>query len=164
MFPNNFGKQLVDALLHVLITIGRVFVLPLSLWIKSTSKLVAQKQEAALDMNKIDSPWPFFSWVKRWIIDFFFDALAFVSYPLGVIAAFITFFSELTFYNEFTDKREWYFGFAIGCFFGCIASAYFAPLFISYLHDCTVMLLLPIKKIIDWFKKPAQYLELKNKE
>ena len=164
MFPNNFGKQLVDALLHVLITIGRVFVLPLSLWIKSTSKLVAQKQEEALDMNKIDSPWPFFSWVKRWIIDFFFDALAFVSYPLGVIAAFITFFSELTFYNEFTDKREWYFGFALACFLGSIVGTYFAPLFISYLHDCTVMLLLPIKKIIDWFKKPAQYLELKNKE
>lgn len=164
MFPNNFAKQLVDALLHVLITIGRVFVLPLSLWIKSTSKLVAQKQEAALDMNKIDSPWPFFSWVKRWIIDFFFDALAFVSYPLGVVWAFIAFFSSLTVYNEATDTREWYFGLAIGAFIISIVSTYFTPLFISYLHDCTVMLLLPIKKLIDWFKKPAQYLELKNKE
>ncbi len=156
MFPNNFAKQLVDALLHVLITIGRVFVLPLSLWIKSTSKLVAQKQEAALDMNKIDSPWPFFSWVKRWIIDFFFDALAFVSYPLGVIIALITFISTLIYAEEF--------GLATGSFIISIVSTYFAPLFISYLHDCTVMLLLPIKKIIDWFKKPAQYLELKNKE
>ena len=164
MFPNNFAKQLVDALLHVLITIGRVFALPLSLWIKSTSKLVAQKQEAALDMNKIDSPWPFFSWVKRWIIDFFFDALAFISYPLGVITAFIAFFSELTFYNEFTDKREWYFGLATVSFIISIVSTYFTPLFISYLHDCTVLALLPIKKLIDWFKKPAQYLELKNKE
>lgn len=44
------------------------------------------------------------------------------------------------------------------------ASTYFTPLFISYLHDCTVLALLPIKKLIDWFKKPAQYLELKNKE
>ena len=156
MFPNNFAKQLVDALLHVLITIGRVFVLPLSLWIKSTSKLVAQKQEAALDMNKIDSPWPFFSWVKRWIIDFFFDALAFVSYPLGVISAFITFISTLIYAEEF--------GLATGSFIISIVSTYFAPLFISYLHDCTVMALLPIKKLIDWFKKPAQYLELKNKE
>ena len=156
MFPNNFGKQLVDALLHVLITIGRVFVLPLSLWIKSTSKLVAQKQEAALDMNKIDSPWPFFSWVKRWIIDFFFDALAFVSYPLGVITAFITFIITLIYAEDFD--------LATGSFIISIVSTYFAPLFISYLHDCTVMLLLPIKKIIDWFKKPAQYLELKNKE
>lgn len=156
MFPNNFAKQLVDALLHVLITIGRVFVLPLSLWIKSTSKLVAQKQEAALDMNKIDSPWPFFSWVKRWIIDFFFDALAFVSYPLGVIIALITFISTLIYAEEF--------GLATGSFIISIVSTYFAPLFISYLHDCTVMALLPIKKIIDWFKKPAQYLELKNKE
>lgn len=156
MFPNNFAKQLVDALLHVLITIGRVFALPLSLWIKSTSKLVAQKQEAALDMNKIDSPWPFFSWVKRWIIDFFFDALAFVSYPLGVIIALITFISTLIYAEEF--------GLATGSFIISIVSTYFAPLFISYLHDCTVMALLPIKKLIDWFKKPAQYLELKNKE
>lgn len=164
MFPNNFAKQLVDALLHVLITIGRVFVLPLSLWIKSTTKLVAQKQEAALDMNKIDSPWPFFSWVKRWIIDFLFDALAFVSYPLGVVWAFIAFFVNLTYIDAFTDKRVWEFGWAFGCFLTCLACTYFAPLFISYLHDCTVMSLLPIKKIIDWFKKPAQYLELKNKE
>ena len=162
MFPNNFAKQLVDALLHVLITIGRVFALPLSLWIKSTTKLVAQKQEAALDMNKIDSPWPFFSWVKRWIIDFLFDALAFVSYPLGVITAFITFFTTVT--EVVNDKREWYFGIAIGAFIVSIVSTYFAPLFISYLHDCTVLALLPIKKLIDWFKKPAQYLELKNKE
>ena len=162
MFPNNFAKQLVDALLHVLITIGRVFALPLSLWIKSTSKLVAQKQEAALDMNKIDSPWPFFSWVKRWIIDFSFDALAFVSYPIGVIIAFITFFTTVT--EVVNDERYWYFGLATGSFVVCIVCAYFAPLFISYLHDCTVLALLPIKKLIDWFKKPAQYLELKNKE
>ena len=134
------------------------------MWIKSITKLVAQKQEAALDMNKLESPWPFFSWIKRWVIDFLFDALAFLAYPAGVVWAFVSFFVNLTYYNEFQNVRVWEFGDAIGSFFACLACTYFAPLAISFLHDFAVLSLLPIKKIIDWFKKPAQFLELKNKQ
>jgi hypothetical protein len=154
MFPNNFVQQLVDALLHVLITIGRVFVLPLNLWIKSTTKLVGQKQDAALDMNTIQSAWPCFSWIKRWILDFFFNACAFLSYPIGVLAAIYAFF----------DYVGTSFGIAVEDFLVTLIVAYFFPLFISFAHDCIVFMLLPITKLIDWLKKPAQYLELKNNE
>lgn len=157
MFPNNFGQQLLDALLHVLISIGRVLVLPLNLWVKSATNLVAQKKSEALDLQKIQSPWPYFSWVKRWILDFGFDAVTFLSYPLGALY-WISLWFDSSIYNSYV------FGYA---FLGLITSLifiYLFPLIISFMHDCLIFILLPINKLIDWLKKPAQYIEVKKNE
>lgn len=152
MFPNNFTQQLVDALLHVLITIGRVLLLPLNLWVKSTSTLVGQKQRDFFDMNTIDTPWPYLTWAKRWIIDFSFDAAVLLIYPIGIIVSiwgFIEFF-------------KLGFGAAMEEFVISLIVFYFMPLVIACVRDCVVFSLLPLNKIIDWFKKPAQWLEIKE--
>jgi hypothetical protein len=152
MFPKNFVDSLVQALLHVLITIAKVFVLPLNLWTKSTVKLVEQKENGTVDMLNINSPWPYFTWCKRWIIDFLFDALSFLSYPVGVLVSVFAFVYSCT---------QTGFGASLAGLIISLVSVYFVPLFIIAIHDVIVFVLLPINKFIDWLKKPAQHLEIK---
>ena len=157
MFPKDFGKMAVNALLHVLVTIGRVFVLPLTIWVKATSKLVDQKGSNAFDINAIQTPWPYFSWCKRWVIDFGFDACIFITYIIGVIVAFIGFFQDL-----FSDYLT--FGDALTGFITVLVVVYLSPLYWAFVRDFIVFLLLPVNKFLDWLKKPAQYYEIKKNE
>ena len=156
MFPNNFSQLLVDASLHVLITIGRVLLLPLNLWVKAISTLVGQKQRDFFDMNTIDTPWPYLTWAKRWIIDFSFDAAVLLIYPIGILASIWGFIDCL--------MLKMGFGIAMEEFIISLIVFYFMPLVIACIRDCVVFSLLPLNKIIDWFRKPAQWLEIKKNE
>ena len=159
MFPNNFGKMFVDALLHVLVTIGRVFILPIKVWVKSTTNLVAQKGTDTFDINAIQTRWPYFTWCKRWLIDFGFDACIFLSYIVGVLVAVVSFFYNLFSYLEYAGFEG-----VLAEFISMIFVVYLLPLIWACVRDSIAFLLLPINKFIDWLKKPAQYCEIKKTE
>ena len=151
MFPKGFVNQLIQAVLHVVMSVVKVFLLPLNLWIKSAGKLAEQRKQGTIDMCNINTAWPYFSWSKRWIIDFSFDALSFISYPLGFLSSFVVALAVMI-------EEDFIMG--VLALFGSLASTYFFPAIISFLHDVVVFLLLPINKLVDWLKKPAQHLDL----
>lgn len=146
---DNLVNKIVQALVHSILSILKfIFVTPLNLWLKAIERLNAQKAAGTLEMANIQSEWPLLAYIKRFTLDFYFDAVAFLVYPLGVLVAF-------------------YDMFAVGfdCFVAEIIAIYFFPISIYIFHDLTVIALLPIRKLIDWFKKPAQHMDLdiKNK-
>lgn len=147
---NKFVKLLCDASLHTLLVIVKLLLIPYNLWIKSMERLVAQKESGMLDLSKITGLWPLFSYLKRLCLEFILDAVSFLAYPIGIIVSFYFFFSTVSY--DFGD--------ATVVFIGALLVAYAWPLLMSLLRDYIQLCLLPIYKLIDWFKKPAQYLEI----
>lgn len=147
---NKFVKLLVDASLHTLLVIVKLLLIPYNLWIKSMERLVAQKESGMLDLSKITGLWPLFSYLKRLCLEFFLDAISFLAYPVGLIYAFYCFFSTVGDSFELASVE----------FIGVVIGTYMYPMLMSLLRDSIQFCLLPIAKLIDWFKKPAQYLEI----
>ena len=89
--------------------------------------------------------------------DFLFDTVATLAYPLGALFTLFSFIQALAHSVPFS--------FALGTFITSLISIYFMPAILALVHDLMVMALLPIFKLIDWFRKPAQWteLEIKNK-
>ena len=165
MLPANFAKNLVDATLQTLLAIAKIFLLPFELWVKAISNLSEQKAKGALNVQEIKGMWPYFTFCKRLLLDFLFDAIAFLSYPLGVlfsIASFIVTLCNAPRYTQFSDT----FLAAFAMFILCLLGVYVIPVFTALAHDCLQWTLLPLRKYIDWCKKPAQHLDLthENKE
>jgi hypothetical protein len=160
MTPNNFGTLIVDALLYVLSAIGRILLLPYSLWTRAISRLAEQRQEGYLTMSNITSKWPFLSFCKRLIIDFTFDAVSFLSYPLGGIFAVAILSVDLArLVPEGYPADEIFLE-----FIGTLIAIYIYPVLMSVTHDFCELLMLPIRKAIDFFKKPAQQINVDYKE
>lgn len=170
-------NQLVQALVHCLVSIlSFIFLTPLKLWLKAGERLFNQKKEGLLDMANVQSEWPLLSYIKRFSLDFIFDAIAFLAFPLGIIYAFYNGFdswgtaADVNKANAEAIKEGWV---AKESVLGAFAEAwivtivitYFTPVFCFIFHDLFVIVLLPIRKLIDWFKKPAQHMDLdiKNK-
>jgi hypothetical protein len=83
---NEFVNKLVQALVHSVLSILKfIFLTPLNLWLKAVERLSAQKAAGTLEMANIHSEWPLLSYVKRFNLDFLFDAIAFLAYPLGLL-------------------------------------------------------------------------------
>jgi hypothetical protein len=109
-------------------------------------------------------------------LDFIFDAIAFLAFPLGIIYAFYNGFdswgtaADVNKANAEAIKEGWVakesvLGAFAEAWFATIVITYFTPVFCFIFHDLFVIVLLPIRKLIDWFKKPAQHMDLdiKNK-
>lgn len=144
---NNFAKVVAEAFLHTLFTIIKfVFSTPYKLWAKSAESLVEQKNQNALDLRAITGFWPFITYLKRLIFDFGFDAAIFLVYPFGLVAALI----ETVRSGQFE------------AFIVIVLACYFVPVGIAIVRDLCVVSLLPIRKLMDWFAKPAQWLEIKK--
>lgn len=149
-------KNLVPALLHALYTIlYLIVILPFDVWVKSIVRLVKQKESGALQITKIETPWPFLSFVKTLLLEFLFDAASFLSYFIGVVLAFKAFFTMLS--NEYIT-----FGDAFKAFLGILLVTYFVPVFVSIARDIFQLLILPFRKFLSWARKPAQYFDLNH--
>lgn len=151
---NQNYNQLVDtsvkALIHSLLsTLNFIFLTPYRLWVKSGQILAAQRDAKLFDMSGINTPWPFFTFVKRFLVDFLFDALSFLAYPIGVLVAFIAFFASISDFGE-----------AVVGFFGVLLGAYFMPILFCIYRDSLQLLLIPFRKFLSWGSKPAQYMDL----
>lgn len=146
----SFGKQILNALIHFLYTfINFLFVLPYDLWKKAVVRLDSQYRNKTLHAATITSQWPFFSWMKRFVLEFLIDGLIFI-WPLIAIIAPIIANSELD-----------------GGFLGFIIMLYAlyfgGPFALSLLRDnIIVTLVLPFRKFLSWMSKPAQYLDIKH--
>jgi hypothetical protein len=159
MLPQNFLQQLMGAAMQVLLALLKIVLLPFNLWLKAISNLAEQREKGLLDLNKITGLWPFFTFCKRLTLDFLLDAIAFLSYPIGVLAAFVTFIATLVFGEEF-DLDEVLFIAAVGAFIATLLISYLVPVFTIFINNCIQFMLLPFRKLIDWFQKPAQQLDI----
>lgn len=98
------------------------------------------------------SPWPFLTFLKRILFDFFFDGTIFISYFVGALLAVIFFF----WYGVFGSHG--YHTFAP--FVVTIIGFYYYPMYVSWLRDLCYLAILPIRKLLNWLQKPAQQLTI----
>lgn len=146
--------NLVPALIHVGYSLVYIlFILPFDCWVKASERLAQQRANGSLQITRINSPWPFLSFVKSLILEFVFDFVSFLSYFVGVLFAFYTFFSDLS--KEYTT-----FGMAFGEFLLVLIASYYYPILMTVLRDIFQLLILPLRKLISWCRKPAQYYDL----
>lgn len=152
MLPQNFVNQMLDALIQVFIAIAKVILLPFTLWVKSICHLAEQKDKGVLDLNKITGPWPFLTFCKRLIIDVSLDVTSFLSFPIGVIVAVVMFLVALIDGDGIIE--------AISYFILVLLLTYCVPVYTALLNNMLKLMMLPIRKCIDWLKKPAQHMEI----
>lgn len=120
-----------------------LFMVPFDLWKKAVLRISLQKQLGKLNISKIISPWPFLSFLKSFFFEFLFDGFIFISWFLGILSAIYA-------YTE-TEKIE--------TFLLVLAGAYYFPIGLSLIRDILQLFILPLKKFIDWCRKPAQHMD-----
>lgn len=151
MSEKKLSAQIISALKYFLFKffVYFIFIVPFDLWKKSTERLVTQKETGRLDISRINSLWPFLSFLKAFILEFLLDGISFISYILAPIIGIITWLNTGEFY----------------LFPLTLVLMYFTPLAMSIQRDILQLLTLPFKKFLSWAAKPAQYmdLEIKNK-
>lgn len=153
MDAGNLLKLTVDATLHVVYAIVKLIVLPINLWAKAVARLAEQKNKGLLDVNNIRGIWPFFSYIKRLLVEFLFDAISFLSYPVGIVSAIVALFIYIVIYGE----QLWI---AIIFTGWIILIVYVIPVAMALCRDTFQLLLLPVNKIINWFRKPPQQIDI----
>jgi hypothetical protein len=109
------------------------------------NRLADQKESGTLSLTKSNSPWPFLSFMKAFLLEFLFDAMIMLSYVIGPLAAIFMLVS----------------GAGFGGFIMVLVSAYYFPVMFTILRDLFALMILPFRKFISWVKKPAQYMDLK---
>jgi len=144
---DNFGKQLVDALLHLLYRLAYfLFILPYDLWRKAVIRLSKQKEGHSLDLVSIKTEYPFLSWFKRFFFEFLIDALTVLSWLLLLI-----FFIYIG-------------GFKHTTFFSVVFSLYviyWAPVVLAIVRDLvTILVVMPTRWIISLYRRPAKTFDL----
>ena len=153
MDAGNLLKLTVDATLHVVYAIVKLIVLPINLWAKAVARLAEQKNKGLLDVNNIRGIWPFFSYIKRLLVEFLFDAISFLSYPVGIFSAIVALFIYIVIHGE----QLWI---AIIFTGWIILIVYVIPVAMALCRDTFQLLLLPVNKIINWFRKPPQQIDI----
>ena len=156
-FFNNVAKH---ALLQIINVILYILRLPFDLWIKAITRLAQQNNNGFMKLSSIEGPWPFFSFIKRLCLEFAFDAIAVLSYPLGALVTVYYFFDNLItpIANGFFSIET--FSIAVIAFIGGLITVYTFPIFMAGIHDLLQFVILPIRKLISWFRKPAQQLDI----
>lgn len=144
-------ENLGTAVLHVLyqLFVYFLFIVPFDLWKKAVLRLADQKEKDTLSIKNITSLWPFFSFLKAFLLEFLFDGLILLSYLIGVLLAVAILIN----------------GGDLSMIIAQIILGYYLPVIFTIYRDLFQLCLLPIRKFIDWAKKPAQYMDLdiKNK-
>lgn len=161
-----FKNVVLDALLQILNAIIYILRLPFDLWFKALTRLSEQKKDGVLKMNGITGPWPFISFAKRFCFEFLIDAITVLSYPLMTLKAIYHFFDNLItpISNDFFSFEV--FKIAILEFIASLIAIYLFPFVMAAIRDFLQMfIILPIRKLLSWLRKPAQQLDidLKNK-
>ncbi len=145
------GRAILQSLLKILYF---VFVWPFTVWLKAVGNVADCTDNRSLDLSKIHSRYPLLTFFKRFFMEFLFDAIVVLIYPVGVIVAFYYFFITVGYSFEYAIKG----------WFGALVSAYYAAVYVSVIRDLVQLLIvLPLVKFLSWLNRPAQYLELDNK-
>ena len=151
-----FGKQLVDALLHFLYRIVYfLFILPYGLWKNAVLRMSKQRQNNSLDVTTIKTDYPFLSWFKRFLFEFLFDGLILISWLIGLIC-FIVLMVK-------TGGAFKYMGFwsSFWLILVSLYMAYCGPVLVTILRDLTtICVVMPIRWIISFYRRPAKTYDL----
>ncbi len=149
------GQTIITAFTHILYQIVYyVFILPFEVWSKAIKRLAAQRENKSLKFVEIKSQWPMFTFLKRWLIDFLFDALIAIIW----IILLYNFFKRFDFFVSIPFKDS--FGTGMKSLFFSLLAIYTAPVGIHLIRDLFILLLKPITKLLGWLNKPAQHLDI----
>lgn len=145
-------EHLGPAVSHSLYSIVYIlFIIPFDLWVKAVERLAKQKESGVLNISGITSPWPLLSFIKTLLFEFLFDFWTFITYFIGAMVAIFLFMMGL---------KEGEFVAGAGMFVATLIGTYYTPLYYAWARDLCQLSLLPIQKLISWFRKPAQHLDL----
>lgn len=145
-------KSFGPALIHSLHTIVYfLFIVPFDAFVNAVERLAKQRENKALKLSEIKTPWPFFSFLKRVFLDFGIDFSTLLTYVLAPLLALI---------GLIVGISQGSFLAGLGIAIGVLIACYYSPLFFAWLRDCVVMMILPFKKFLSWCYKPAQYFDL----
>lgn len=148
----NLAGNVMSAIVYFFTSLVYIlFVCPFTFWGAAVTRLANDRDNRRIDTIKCSSRWPYLSFCKRVFFEFAIDGLTFVSWPVGVVAAFVVLIT----------------GFAGGLrmasfvpFFGMLVGTYYLPLALALLRDLVTLLLLPFSKFLSWVSKPAQHLDI----
>ena len=150
----NFKNHIQKALGHFFYNIFLYWlILPFKIWKSATIRLSEQSKKGGLKYSSFKGKWPFLSFLKTFYFDFLIDGSIFISYFVGPLYAIYMFIDLVG--NDF--------GGALISFIMTLIVFYFSPIVFQIYRDIFQLLLLPIKKFIDWARKPAQHLEIDHK-
>lgn len=149
------NQSVLSAFKHILYQlVYYIFILPYEVWCKAIRRLAAQRENSALKFVEIKSPWPLFTFLKRWCIDFFFDMLIAIAW-IVLLFFFFKNFKELViipFKHDFGD--------GVKALLLELYLMYSSVLVIHFYRDLFILLLKPISKFLGWLNKPAQHLDI----
>lgn len=153
---DQFGKQIVDALLHFLYRIVYfLFILPYGLWKNAVIRMSKQRQNNALDVTTIKTDYPFFSWFKRFLFEFLFDGLILISWVIGFIS-FIVFMVKMG--SAFSYLGFWR---SLWLILVSLYSAYCGPLLVTIIRDLTtICVVMPMRWVLSFWRRPAKTYDL----
>lgn len=139
-------QNILPALIHVGYSILYLLViLPFDMWVKAIERLAAQKENGALSLSKIGGPWPYLTFLKNLFFEFLFDFCILICWAVGLIDAI----------SDLID------GIPAKYFLLDLVMVYYMPIWITLFRDLCQFGLLPLRKLISWLRKPAQYMDLK---
>lgn len=154
MDDSNFSENLKDAFVHGLKTFFYLlFVIPFEMYVKVVNRLAEQRRNKFLSLSAINSPYPLLTFVLRVITQFAFDFITLIAYPVGVI------YAAYAAYDGYGHASEKFVRFII-----CLIATYYSPLLIQVHRDAIQFMLLPLRKLMSWLKKPAQYVYIKKED
>jgi len=153
---DQFGKQIVDALLHFLYRIVYfLFILPYGLWKNAVIRMSKQRQNNALDVTTIKTDYPFLSWFKRFLFEFLFDGLILISWVIGFIS-FIVFMVKMG--SAFSYLGFWR---SLWLILVSLYSAYCGPLLVTIIRDLTtICVVMPMRWVLSFWRRPAKTYDL----
>ena len=125
------GLCVVEKILYFL------FKSPFAIWRMSCKHLKELRQEAKLDIEKIDGPLPFIVFLIRYFFDFLLHALIFISVAIAPIMAVLMTIKGVIDYHDTYSFAKFFTD-----FFGTFAAFYYAPL----AYRLTIEILVLIKK------------------
>lgn len=121
-----------------------LFICPFAFWKGATFRLYKACKSKGLKNFVHTSRWPYFSFCLKMFFEFFIDGMIFIGYFLGALIALIMLFTDA----------------GVAGFIIVLIGTYYSPMFLSWVRDCCVLALMPIRKFISWLAKPAQQIDV----
>lgn len=82
-FSQHFVKALIGALYYLILYIP--FILPYNIWGKAATRLSLIWESKSLTYNEDGGTYPLHSFYLKYVVNFIFDALMFLIWPIGLI-------------------------------------------------------------------------------
>ena len=109
-FKEHFLKAALGALYYLFVYIP--FILPFKIWGKAATRISTLWDNKSITYNENDKGYPLFLFCFNYLINFVFDALMFLVWPIGLIYAtyaYIDGFENLKFFDGYVLKLFLYY-------------------------------------------------------